>query len=327
MPVSAGLKDFKKNTEKEREKNREEKKKTEEESKNKPEEKKEECGVGCQIIGDILYAIFGALTKAWIDHNTSIYYADFPANGQKGIWASAKSANQVKRTITEKRSVAPEEEFEEEFYISGTKTTMQQNAQGNYEYKDVPVYSVRKVPKKNVAGPKETETRREIVEQVMPDGKRSFFNVELAGQSVDKETYALGGAFQTRFIGLAGLIGEYRQYRDRSDKLILSSLGLDVALVQGGYASWSFYGQISGFSGLLGLSGVGYGTRLQIFTAVGIAFDFRLGQLSMPDISFWDYDIRMGYFINRFQIFFGYRAIESDLATLAGWHGGVQAWF
>ena len=190
--------------------------------------------------------------------------------------------------------------------------------------KQVPRYGIRK--KKNARSLTRAADEYEITESVMPDGKRSFFNFEAAGLYLDRETYGIGGGFQARLLGWFGLIGEYRQYRDKSDKLSFSALGADFALFQLGGFSWSAYVQYSAFSDLFALSGAGYGTRIQLFLGARTALDFRIGKLSMTSIEFWDYDLRFGVFVNRVQIFVGYRAIESAEAKLAGFQGGMQLW-
>lgn len=292
-----------------------------------------ECGFGCQIFN----AILSAIGKAWIGYNTSIYYDDYPYAGKAPLWATYRDAEKITRrekippsgvgpAATDRGKPAGIAD-DEEMYTEGMDTVYQYDADGKMVQKQVPRYGIRKkkLPR-GAALNLQREDEYEVTESVMPDGKRSFFNIEAAGLYLDRETYGLGGGFQARLLGWFGLIGEYRQYRDKSDKLTFTSFGADFALFQLAGFSWSAYVQYSAFSDLLALSGAGYGTRLQMFLGARTALDFRIGKLAMTGIDFWDYDLRLGMFVNRVQIFVGYRAIESAEAKLAGFQGGMQLW-
>lgn len=320
------LGNFKKDTEKEQKRNEQKKEeKAKEQTTGTDSKSSRECGFLCDFFG----AIFSAIGKAWIDYNTSIYYDDYPYAGKAPVWARTQEPDKkIRRVKVEPASSAtPNADFEEENYIDGKETVMSQKADGTYEFKEVPKYRLRLVRRNDTATAPTKTAEREVTDLVMPAGKRSFYNIEAALLYLDRETYGFGGGFQTRFLGLFGLIGEYRQYRDQSDKLIYSSFGGEFALAQGSGVSWSFYFQYNGFSGLMALSGFGYGTRLQIFPGAGTVIDARIGKMEMTSISFWDYDLRLGLFIGRVQLFAGYRAIEAQEASLAGFQAGLQVWF
>jgi|GEM_PF-2363211 len=327
------LKDFKKGVKKEQANNQPAKSEPEESSATDGKSESGECGLGCAFFS----AIFSAIGKAWIGYNTSIYYDDYPYAGKAPLWATYRDAEKITRREKKSSSGRVSADADrnkpagladdEEMYSDGTETIYEFDTLGNMVQKQVPRYGIRKkkTPRNAAQAPPRAD-EYEITESVMPDGKRSFFNIEAAGLYLDRETYGLGGGFQARLLGWFGLIGEYRQYRDKSDKLTFTSFGADFALFQLGGFSWSAYVQYSAFSDLLALSGAGYGTRLQMFLGGRTALDFRIGKLSMTDIEFWDYDLRFGVFVNRVQVFVGYRAIESAEAKLAGFQGGMQLW-
>lgn len=324
------LKDFKKDVKKEQRNNRPAKNEPEKSSSTEQKSEPGECGFACEFFN----AIFSAIGKVWIGYNTSIYYDDYPYAGKAPMWATfreaEKAVRRVKKTSADfgaaalKRNKAPGLADDEEMYPDGTETAYEFDTLGNMVQKQVPRYRIRKKKNARTAAPPSDEL--EITESVMPDGKRSFFNFEAAGLYLDRETYGVGGGFQARLLGWFGIIGEYRQYRDKSDKLTFTSIGADFALFQLAGFSWSAYVQYNAFSDLLALSGAGYGTRLQLFLGARTALDVRIGKLAMTDIEFWDYDLRFGIFVGRVQVFVGYRAIESAEAKLAGFQGGMQLW-
>jgi len=287
-------------------------------------DKPAECGVGCQIF----FSIMSTLGQMLIEYNTSIYYDDYPYAGKVPQWATHREAEKVtRREKMAPSSIPPGLAEDEEMCSEGMVTAYEYDARGKMVKKQVPRYGIRKKQAARVAGKNALRADEyEVTEMVMPDGKRSFFNFEAAGLYLDRETYGMGGGFQTRLLGWFGLIGEYRQYRDKSDKLTYTSFGADFALVQHAGFSWSAYVQYNAFSDLLALSGAGFGTRLQLFLGGRTALDFRIGKIAMTGIEFWDYDLRVGVFVNRVQIFVGYRAIESAEAKLAGFQGGMQLW-
>lgn len=296
-------------------------------------QRSDECGFGCQVFN----AILSAIGKAWIGYNTSIYYDDYPYAGKAPLWATYRDAEKITRrekippsgilpAATDRNKPAGLAD-DEEMYTEGMDTVYEYDVDGKMVQKQVPRYGIRKKKRpRGTAQDVRGADEYEITETVMPDGKRSFFNIEAAGLYLDRETYGVGGGFQARLLGWFGLIGEYRQYRDKSDKLAFTSFGADFALFQLAGFSWSAYVQYSAFSELFALSGAGYGTRLQLFLGGRTALDFRIGKLAMTDIEFWDYDLRFGIFVGRVQVFVGYRAIESAEAKLAGFQGGMQLW-
>lgn len=276
-------------------------------------------------------ALFGVIGEVWFDHNTSIYYNEYPYGAFSENWTTLRPPEKKSRIVEVQKVVenANMGELEEEVYIDGKETIMYLNRKGTYEFKEIPKYRTRQKIRDKTKQPKaEVVTEKKVVtDSVHPPGKRNFVNFEVNGLYSDAETYAFGGAFQTRFAGIIGLVGEYKQFRDQSDKLIFAGFGAELAFVQSGSVSWSFYGQFNGFSGILDLSGFGYGTRLQWFPGGRIGIDLRLGKIEMPDISFWDFQARLGVFIGRAQLFVGYRLIESNLARLQGYETGLQFWF
>lgn len=326
------LKDFKKGVKKEQGSSQPTKSEPEKSPSSEQKSEPGECGFGCQFFN----AIFSAIGKVWIGYNTSIYYDDYPYAGAAPLWATYREGEKTTRWEKIPPSGMPPNAHrskpagladDEEMYTEAMETVYEADANGKMVQKQVPRYGIRK--KKSARA----STRNalpideyEVTETVMPDGKRSFLNIEAAGLYLDRETYGVGGGFQARLLGWFGLIGEYRQYRDKSDKLTFSSFGADFAIFQLGGFSWSAYVQYNAFSDLFALSGAGYGTRLQLFLGGRTALDLRIGKLAMTDINFVDYDLRFGLFIHRMQIFVGYRGIESAEARLAGFQGGVQLW-
>lgn len=303
---TAALKDFKKNVDEER--NR----KAETAS---PSGESDDCGFGCQLVFMTFQMLFF--------RNSHTYYDCYPYAGSTESWATFRSPE-----IRTRKETKVEPSVDEKTVIAELITVWEYDADRKLRKRSVPRYEkVKLTPEELSRQPKEIVSEIEVVETIIPAGKRFFFNMETAGFFLDRETYGFGGAFQSRFWGVLGASGEYRQWRDASDILIFRSVGLDIAVFQLIGFSLSGYAQHNEFSSLIDLAGNGLGLRAQVFIFKPLALDLRIGKISMPDIVFLDTDLRFGVFIDRVQVYFGYRSIRSELAALEMLQSGLQFWF
>ena len=102
-----------------------------------------------------------------------------------------------------------------------------------------------------------------------------------------------------------------------------------IQFVQFDYISPDLYVQYSFWQGVINKGGVSFGTIMRFFPIKPIKFMLRIGGRIYADISFVDLEARMGVMIWRFEIFGGYRHIQSKLglATLSGPVFGSKFWF
>ena len=111
---------------------------------------------------------------------------------------------------------------------------------------------------------------------------------------------------------------------DGEDKLDYYAVGLNIAIFQFDYFSLDYYGQYSRFKGVVDLKGYSNGGRITIYPGANLSLMLKAGALMYEHITFADYEGRVGYYINRVELFAGWRQIKSGAAELGGPIAGLK---
>ncbi|MBN1897904.1 MAG: hypothetical protein JW827_03935 [Spirochaetes bacterium] len=157
--------------------------------------------------------------------------------------------------------------------------------------------------------------------------KRYFITADLGTQFIEKKCLAYYSSWQSRFLGVFGILFDYKYYQDENDALVLWSLGIDYALMQVYSFDLDFYIKYTAFKKLMEKDGLSLGSIIHIFPIKPLSFYFKAGRILFSDIEYWDLDGHVGIMLGRWEIYAGYQTLFAKYASLDGWQTGVKLWF
>ncbi len=162
--------------------------------------------------------------------------------------------------------------------------------------------------------------------------KDFYFAFDAGGQ------YAFGngsGAFLAlsgKIFKFIGPLIEVKRIWDGKDYLGQYAFGVNFPLCQFSGFMPDIYIQKIFLKGVLDRSGIGYGFILNSFPVKPLSFMIRIGMQSYGNIKgqkygsmdFYDYEARIGFLINRYELFAGYKHLKAERTTLEGPVMGIR---
>lgn len=129
-----------------------------------------------------------------------------------------------------------------------------------------------------------------------------------------------------------GLFGNYEYLQDEyEDNLSYLNGGLSLILAQFSNFYADLYGGFLSLDGVLTLSGGNFGMNIILFPIKPIRVKFSLGQQILKNteysVEFIDADFNIGFMINRFEFYGGYRLRKTEKAQLHKIYVGAGIYF
>ncbi len=290
--AQASLKDFKDGVDKSGKKKKA--------SSNKSSKSDDSC-MG-DIFGDCISEIGFAMITLWVAHNLSAFYSSYP---------------------------------------------YEQSNEANFIYLDFDSKDESKKPEKPLYERNKFETDRNDTNkksiEPLSDARilagfdnTYFFTADIGGQWARDEGSGVFAAIGGKITRLIGAECEFKRIWDGEDYLDYYAFGLNLSLFQNDYISPDLYLQYAAMKGIVNLSGSAFGIITHSYPGNNIHLMFRIGKQYYTEqegeelyreIDFLDLEGRIGVLFSRFELFAGYRHIETDYAELGGPIGGIRVWF
>ena len=260
---------------------------------------------GCfeDMIGDCLGQIFEAIGEMWLAHNLSAYYSSYPYEHPQ----ISNFINLLPVFTKDKKSDNPVENKAEPEVEQGYKAEESGPLDDLAQLKPLPEFDHTYYLNADIGG-----------QWARDDGSGAFVNMS-------------GKIFR-----ILGPECEYKRVIDKEDHLDYLALGINLSIIQTNYFSPDFYIQYASMKGIVDLDGFAFGLIAHSYPVKPLHLMFRIGKQSYTkhetediyrDISFIDLEGRIGVIFYRFEIFAGYRHIETDYAELGGPICGIRVWF
>ncbi len=163
-----------------------------------------------------------------------------------------------------------------------------------------------------------------------------FITTDIGGQWARDEGSGIFATLRGKITRIIGPEIEYKRIIDDDNHLDYLAIGLNLSIFQHNYFSPDFYLQYARMSGIAALSGVAFGVIANLYPVKPLHIMIRIGKQFYSEqeseevyrqIDFIDFEWQIGFMLNRFELFAGYRHIETDYAALGGPICGIRFWF
>ncbi len=177
---------------------------------------------------------------------------------------------------------------------------------------------------------KEPEKARESMFdnlEYFPKVKNWYILPELEYFHYDDATFSWNGGVRSRFFSTIGPAFFYKSIRDENDKLTIIEGGLEVAIAQLHFFSFSLYFGGSQFREALDISTSIVGIFADMTALKPFVLSFRAAKYTHDDISFVLYEPEIGIMLTRTEWFVSYSTLFSKTAALNAYGIGLRVWF
>mgnify|MGYP005858242323 CR=1 FL=1 len=157
---------------------------------------------------------------------------------------------------------------------------------------------------------------------------RTYWQAEAAGQFQEGATRAASLSLAGRFTPVFGAFVRYRQFFEGGvQSLHDTRLGFDVALLQ--FSSMQLGVQLAyaNFSGLLERSGFSPSLDATFFPGKPVLLGLSVGTVQFPQITYLEVRPRIGFLLNRWELFVAGYLLSAETAYLRGIETGARVWF
>lgn len=161
---------------------------------------------------------------------------------------------------------------------------------------------------------------------VQDKGFRKFFRFDVSAE--DWYAGSMGDGFRLalrgKIIPLLGPELETTRLWDGHNTFENTLLGVNLSLFQMDFLSTDLYFQAASLHGILERSGSAFGLSFQSYPFPPLSIGARLGIQAYDNFAFGEASLQLGYVLDRFEFYAGWRSLQAQYTGLSGPFAGTK---